>query len=106
MPHSGDKGKRGELEVAALLRGYGFEARRGRQYSGVEGRDVLSNLPDTHIEVKRCERLHLWIALDQAARDAEAHETPVVFHRPNNRPWVVILPAEDYLKLMVKLCEK
>ena len=35
--NSKHKGKRGELEVAAILREHGYDARRGQQYSGASG---------------------------------------------------------------------
>ena len=35
MPNSRQKGKRGELEIARILRDYGYrDCRRGQQYSG------------------------------------------------------------------------
>jgi len=50
------KGKRGELELAKKLKEYGFSARRGQQYSGIGGDDVVG-LDGVHIECKRAERL-------------------------------------------------
>ena len=42
---SRDKGKRGEREVALILREHGFEARRGQQYCGANGdADVVLSL--------------------------------------------------------------
>ena len=36
--NSRDKGKRGERELAAILKEYGYcEARRGQQYCGADG---------------------------------------------------------------------
>ena len=55
---SREKGKRGEREFASLCREYGYAARRGQQYCGVEGDDVIG-LPGIHAEVKRVERLDL-----------------------------------------------
>lgn len=95
------KGKTGEREVAALLKEHGFEARRGQQFSGGDGSpDVVHDIPGVHIEVKRNERLDLWGALAQATADAGPDKTPVVFHRPNRREWVCILPAADLLRLL------
>ena len=40
--NSNKKGKEGEREFSRLCRRYGFEkARRGQQYSGIEGKDVV-----------------------------------------------------------------
>lgn len=95
------KGKAGEREVAELLRAYGFEARRGVQYTGGgDSPDVVSNLPGCHIEVKRTETLQLWPAMAQAAEDSKPGEAPLVFHRPSKRGWIVIMNAEDFLGMM------
>lgn len=95
------KGKQGELEVAALLREHGFEARRGQQFAGGgDSPDVVSNLPGVHLEVKRTERFLLWDAVAQAERDARAGAMPVVIHRMSRKPWVVVMRAEDFLTLM------
>ena len=102
---SKEKGKEGEREVATLLREYGFEARRGQQFSGGDGSpDVVHNIPGVHIEVKRTERFSLYAAMDQANDDCDAaHPIPVVFHRMSRRPWVVVLGAEDFLRILQKL---
>lgn len=98
---SKNKGKVGEREVAELLRAHGFDARRGQQFAGGgDSPDVVHDIPGVHIEVKRTERLDLWSAMEQSARDAKPGEAPVVFHRPNRREWVVIIPASEFLKLV------
>ena len=98
---SKNKGKVGEREVANLLKSYGFEAKRGVQFGRGESDnpDVKHNIPNTHIEVKRTEGLSLYKAMDQAEDDAGSTQKPIVFHRRNNREWLVIMKAEDYLKL-------
>lgn len=35
--NSRNKGKNGELELASILREYGYNARRGQQYCGANG---------------------------------------------------------------------
>ncbi len=101
---SKNKGKVGEREVAALLRKFGFEARRGVQYQGGEGApDVKHNIPGVHIEVKRTEQFPLWAAMDQAKEDGFLQDAPVVFHRKNGKPWVAVLYAEDFLYFMKEL---
>lgn len=95
------KGKAGELEFAALLREYGFEARRGVQYQGGPGSaDVVHDVPGLHFEVKRVERLNLDAAYNQAVEDAGDSLWPVVAHRRNRQPWLITLRAEDFLALV------
>ena len=96
--NSNQKGKRGERELASKLRDYGYDTRRGQQYSGIEGQDVVG-LPGIHVEVKRVERLQLYDSVLQAKRDADEGEIPAVFHRKNNCPWLVILTLEDFMQL-------
>jgi Holliday junction resolvase len=98
---SKEKGKLGEREVAALLKEHGFEARRGQQFAGGgDSPDVVHNIPGIHIEVKRTEQFNLWAALDQAEQDKRPTEMPTVWHRKNGKKWVVVLAAQDFLKLV------
>lgn len=95
---SREKGKRGEREVASILRSYGYNARRGVQYQGGQDSPDVVGLPHIHIEVKRTERLDLYGALSQSKADA-GDDMPVVIHRRNNCEWVVIQPLEDWIAL-------
>jgi hypothetical protein len=97
---SRDKGKVGEREVAALLREYGFEGKRGVQYQGGKDSADVTGLPGFHIEVKRTEKLNLEAAMVQAGEDAADVNTPVVFHRKSKNGWVVIMRAEDFLGMV------
>lgn len=99
---SKEKGKLGEREVAALLKEFGFEARRGQQFSGGgDSPDVVHDIPNVHIEVKRTETFALWDALAQATRDAAASgNMPTVWHRKNKKDWVVVVDAREFLALM------
>ena len=101
---SRDKGARGERELAGeLARLLGVEARRGQQYrGGPDSPDVHLDIPDVHIECKRTERLRLYEALDQAIGDA-ADKVPVVMHRQNKRPWVVVLRLDDLPRLATQI---
>lgn len=100
---SREKGKRGEREVAALLREHGFEAKRGVQYTGgADSPDVCHDMDGFHIEVKLVEALKLYDALDQANGDKRPADDALVFHRRNHKPWVVIMDAEAFLKLMTR----
>jgi Holliday junction resolvase len=96
--NSKQKGKKGELELAKLLREYGYDTRRGQQYSGIEGMDIVG-LPYIHVEVKRRERLNIYDAMRQAARDAKDDEKPAVFWRKNKENWLVIMKLEDWIEL-------
>lgn len=96
---SRDKGKRGELELAKLLRQHGYDARRGQQFSGANGDPDVVGLPGIHIEVKRVEKLNLYKAMQQAENDAREGEAPAVFHRRNGEYWLVTMELEDWLSL-------
>ena len=92
------KGKRGELELAKKLQEYGFETRRGQQYSGIGGDDVVG-LEGIHIECKRVERLNVYDAMKHACKDAEADELPAVFWRKNKEQWLVTMALCDWIEL-------
>jgi Holliday junction resolvase len=94
---SRDKGKRGEREFAKFCREQGYNCRRGQQYSGIEGEDIVG-LPGIHVEVKRTERLSLYDAVAQAKSDSQG-KIPVVAHRRNHRDWLIVMTAEDWFKL-------
>lgn len=96
---SRDKGKRGEREVASMLRDYGYDGKRGQQFCGINGDADVVGLPGIHIEVKRVETLRLYDALYQSRRDAKEDEVPTVWHRKNDCEWVVILSAHDFVKM-------
>lgn len=94
------KGKVGELEVVDLLKEHGFRARRGVQYSGGgDSPDVIHDIAGVHVEVKRTEALSLYTAMEQAASDAGT-KMPVLFHRRNGKPWLVVMTAPDFLSVM------
>lgn len=93
------KGKRAELELAKLLRGYGFkDARRGQQFSGIEGEDVVG-LPMLHIECKNVQQLNLREAMAQSERDAKEGQIPVVMHKKDRKPWLVTINLEDFIRM-------
>lgn len=92
------KGAAGERELAKVLTEAGYESRRGYQRDGKDIADVIG-LPNIHIECKRVERLSIYNAMDQARRDAKPLELPAVFHRVNNKPWLVTMPIEEWLLL-------
>ena len=45
-----DKGKRGEIELAKVLRAEGYNTRRGQQYCGAAGNADVIGLSGIHIE--------------------------------------------------------
>ena len=94
------KGKRFELELAAKLREYGYEARRTAQYCGNTGdaADVVG-LPGIHIEAKHQEQMRLYEWMHQAACDTPFGILPAVFHRKNNEKILVTMRLDDWMKL-------
>jgi len=98
---SRQKGAVGEREAAAKLNEVlGTNLHRGRQYhGGPDSPDLAGDLPGLHLEVKRVERLSLYKALAQARQDAATDEIPVVVHRANNKPWVLIIEVEALPRL-------
>ena len=105
MVNGNKKGKAGERELAKYLNalfekhGADLEARRGQQYNGLEGRDVVCSLTGLHIECKRVEKLNLQAAVAQSEEDAEEGEVPVVCHRRNLCPWLLTVPLSELVKL-------
>ena len=99
--NSNAKGKRGERELAHILRMAGYEARRSQQYAGVAGaEDLTHTVPGMHLECKRRNRGSLTEWYGQAVADALPHKTPAVVHRADRQPWMVTLSLEDFLSLM------
>lgn len=101
---SKEKGKRGEREVAALMREHGFEARRGQQYrGGDDSPDVVHNVPGLHVEVKFRQRFSIYEALDKADEEAPNDRLQAIFHRQVRKPWLVTLYAHDFLEFMNRI---
>lgn len=103
--NSRDKGKRGELEAAHLLQNYGYDTRRGQQFSGANGDADVVGLPHVHLEIKRVEKLNIDDALSQSVRDAREDEVPVVMHRKNRTEWKTTMLFTDWIE-MYKAWEK
>lgn len=96
MVNSREKGKRAERELAHKLSGYGFDCRRGQQFSGIEGEDVVG-LPMVHIECKNVQKLDLRGAYAQSERDAKENQIPVVMHKKDRKPWLVTIGLDDFM---------
>ena len=94
------KGRTGEIELAHVLQGYGYDVQPGRAVSYGEVPD-LSGLPSIHIECKRVEKLNVPEAMAQAVRDADKFHDgrPALFHRRNRQPWLVTMRLEDWMQL-------
>lgn len=95
------KGKRGELELASILRDEGYsEVRRSQQFAGINGDSDLIGLPHIHIEVKRVESLNIEKAMKQARDDShKTGDIPTVFHRKNGDGWKVTMDFKDWIQL-------
>lgn len=101
--NSRTKGKVGELEFSQFLKDRGIEARRGQQYEGgSDSPDVIAGgcMAGIHIEVKRVQSGNPYNWFEQACTDADLCKTPVVAHRRNGKPWLVILDARDFINLL------
>lgn len=96
--NSRQKGKRGELELAKLLKSYGYDSRRGVQYKGSPDSPDVVGLEGIHIECKRVETLNIDNAMTQAEHDAGENEIPVVMHRKNRQGWKVTMKMDDWLE--------
>ncbi|MCD8342929.1 MAG: hypothetical protein LUC19_00885 [Oscillospiraceae bacterium] len=95
------KGRKAELELAGILRGYGFEAVRAAEPLNFGNVPDLVGLPNIHIECKRCEqqRLAEWVA--QAVADSEkfCDGAPTIFHRRNRGEWLASMRLVDWVEL-------
>lgn len=100
--NSRQKGARGERELAGILRAYGYDTRRGQQYSGANGDADVVGLPGIHIECKRVEKLNLYDAMSQSRHDARKEEIPVVMHRKDHCEWLVTMSLTDWMQLYSK----
>lgn len=98
--NSRQKGAAGERELAKILRDHGYEARRGQQFSGVNGDPDVVGLCGYHVECKRVEKLNLEAAMAQSERDAREGEVPIVAHRKNRSKWLVTMSLEHFLELI------
>jgi Holliday junction resolvase len=97
-----EKGRRGEQEVARILRSRGFDAERIPNSGGLtEKGDVKSkDLPRLHFEVKFQETWSLLKWLRQAIEEALPTQVPVVVFKKSREPWRVSVTLEHYLDLI------
>lgn len=101
---SKQKGKRGEREAAAELgQLLGCHARRGVQYQGsTDSPDVVLEGVNVHVECKRTETINVYKALEQATGDAGS-KVPIVWHRRNGKPSVVVVSTENLIRLAAEI---
>jgi len=103
---SRQKGKRGEREAAAepgqLL---GCDAPRGGQDQGGPGSPgVVLEGVNVHVECKRTEAINVYKALEQATADA-GQKVPIVWHRRNGKPSVVIVETARLMDLVNEIAK-
>lgn len=97
MVNSRAKGARAEREIAKKLREeYGFAVRRGQQFCGIEGEDIVG-LPRVHVEVKNVQRLNVREALKQSRRDAKEDQIPVLMYKQDRQPWLVTQELDTWV---------
>ncbi len=90
-----DKGKRGEREVVAIMKDWGFaEARRARQSDGAVDPDVAGCEP-LWLEVKRRKSIAACRFMDQSVSDAKPDTLPVVVMREDAGEWIVCVRVAD-----------
>ena len=102
--NSRNKGKAGERELAKVLQKYGYNTRRGQQYSGIGVADVIG-IDHMHIECKRCQQVRDEAFLDQAENDAK-NEVPVVMYRRNHEEWKALLKLDTFMTIWTELTEE
>lgn len=93
------KGAEFERSLSKMLRNFGYECRRGQQFSGANGDADVVGLPGIHIEAKAVERLNLYDAMAQAKRDAREGELPAVFHKKNRCKVLVTMEIDDFMEI-------
>lgn len=100
MTNSKAKGARFERMLASKFREYGYECRRGQQYSGANGDADVVGLPGIWIEAKHQERMRLYDWMEQAKRDSQGTDNiPAVFHKKNNAEILVTMELADWMNL-------
>ena len=105
--NSRSKGKRGELELAQLLRNNGYiNARRTAQHCGNTGdAPDVTGVDGLHIECKRVEQFRDEVALQQAERDARRGNVPIVMYRRNGEEWKAMTRLDIFLIIWNELSD-
>jgi Holliday junction resolvase len=101
---SRNKGKVGEREVVNLIKKHGFEARRGQQFKGTkDSPDVIHDMDGFYVEVKRRQAFNIYDTLVKADAEKPEGTVSVVFHRKDNRKWLVSMDADEFLAIIKEL---
>ena len=105
--NSRSKGKRGELELAQLLRNNGYiNARRTAQHCGnTGGAPDVTGVDGLHIECKRVEQFRDDVSLQQAERDSRAGDLPIVIYRRNGEEWKALTRLDTFLIIWDELSD-
>lgn len=87
-----------------LLEGMGLNVKRNQQgwKGGADNPDIALQHRGLryHLEVKRKESINVYQAMEQAIADANEHAVPLVVHRRNRKPWLVIMRLGDFLDMI------
>lgn len=97
------KGNAGERELLGILEQHGLAQRNDQRYiGGVDNPDISFRVGGQrfHVECKRAEKFSAYAAMEQAQHDANGHAIPLVAHRRNRHPWLVVLTLQDFLTLL------
>ena len=106
MINAKSKGKRGELEIAGLMRGYGYpKARRSAQYCGALGDADVIGVDGLHIEVKYRERINDEDHLLQAEGDSRKGDVPVVMYRRSRENWKALVRLNVFMTIWNELSD-
>lgn len=107
MVDSRDKGKRLELEAAAVLRDVGFAGtERCQQYQGLgSDGDIRTPGVPIHWEVKGRRAIHVYGWVEQARNDARRGRVPAVLAKADRKPWLLVVRACD-LPFLVQACKE
>ena len=99
--YSKSKGKRGEREVANLLKARGYKARRGQQFKGTsDSPDVICEDLPFNIEVKYTERPNFKRYMEQSVSDCGEGQVPIVIHKYIRGEWHVMLKFKDFMDVV------
>ena len=98
MVNSRQKGKVGERNLARKLSELLAPVRRGQQFSGIGGADVVG-LQGIHVECKYTNTLRLSQAMQQSVCDA-GEDVPIVCHKRSREDWLLTVRLDDILRLL------
>jgi Holliday junction resolvase len=97
---SREKGARGELEVAHILKSWGFDCHRTPNSGGLFIPGDIVGVEGYSIEVKRTETVRMPAWQRQAQADCPLGASPVVAWRSNRTEWWAATPLQDFMLLL------